>query len=359
MNDPTHTLRPGPGRAARLAPLALLGAALVLTPVPSRDAEAGAAARAEEADVLVAPTADVLSAGSALVAFPWGDGSGEVGLAAPADGERRGPEAFAVAGDGRIAVLDSVNHRLQLIGPRGEVVRTIPLDLRSPRFLAATPERIHVLDADDDRRLHSFTWDGGLADSAALPPLEGTVTALVLEADGTPVVELDHDRTLPIHRAAGGDRTPSSARSEDRGRPADHSPGKRLGARMESDGVPRVELRGPDGTAERRWRVDPGALDPADHLVSLDADDQGRVVVGMRLRDRGGAGNTEPGRLLLARLEEADAPSAANATLLLTESVYAYLGQPYVVGGDGRVYAPVADPDGYRILVHEFTEEAR
>ena len=46
--------------------------------------------------------------------------------------------------------------------------------------------------------------------------------------------------------------------------------------------------------------------------------------------------------------------TAAADTLLLSASSLAYLGQPYVVAPDGRVFQPVASEDGYGILVHTF-----
>ena len=44
------------------------------------------------------------SAGSVLVTLPWGSGEGQVGLMRVDEGLTRGPEALAVAPDGRIAV---------------------------------------------------------------------------------------------------------------------------------------------------------------------------------------------------------------------------------------------------------------
>jgi hypothetical protein len=114
-----------------------------------------------------------------------------------------------------------------------------------------------------------------------------------------------------------------------------------------------VEERDTTQGLERSWNIDPGTQGPVDHLVSLDADADGRLVLGMRLHDRSAGQHGVPGSLLLTRLGDAGDP------LLLSESLYAYLGQPYIVGGDGRVYAPVADPDGYRIAVHGFPEVTR
>jgi len=42
--------------------------------------------------------------------------------------------------------------------------------------------------------------------------------------------------------------------------------------------------------------------------------------------------------------------------LLLAESDFAYLGAPYAVAPDGRVFQPVADRSGYTIVVYSFEE---
>ncbi len=51
-------------------------------------------------------------------------------------------------------------------------------------------------------------------------------------------------------------------------------------------------------------------------------------------------------------------------TLTLSDSPFAYLGQPYVVAPDGRIFQPVGSDAGYAILVHSLpvtaaTEEVR
>jgi hypothetical protein len=46
--------------------------------------------------------------------------------------------------------------------------------------------------------------------------------------------------------------------------------------------------------------------------------------------------------------------SAAPDALLLAASPFAYVGQPYVVAPDGRVFQPVPTETGYSIFVHTF-----
>ncbi len=375
MNTPAPTPRPSPTRLrgaapppsrarrfACLAPIFLLGAALTLTPFFPEPADAGAGGAGggtvpQNRAVVLPDALPAPSSGSTVLSLPWGAGSGEVGLAAPEGGERRGPEAFAVAPDGRIVVLDSVNKRLLVVAPPGAPANPIPLDLRSPRFLAASSELIHVLDADDDRLLHSFTWDGRLVATQALGEGDGPVTALLLDSDGSPLIEVAHERTEPVGPepavSEGDARAPVSAAADRRGRPVGAGSDRRISANLGPDGHPRVEERDAAQGLQRSWSIDPGARAPVDHLISLDADAYGRVVLGMRLRDLPLGQRGAPGSLLLARLDD------QAGSLLLSESLYAYLGQPYLVGGDGRVFVPAADPDGYRIAVHGFPDVTR
>jgi hypothetical protein len=76
--------------------------------------------------------------GTLLVTLPWGNQAGQVGLAQPQQGLTRGPEALAVAPDGRIAVLDSVNRRVVFLDSAGQVTNTATVPLSEPRFLAVT-----------------------------------------------------------------------------------------------------------------------------------------------------------------------------------------------------------------------------
>ncbi|MHB0980017.1 MAG: hypothetical protein ACYC5Q_08125 [Thermoleophilia bacterium] len=371
MNDAAPTPRPSPRRSrfvappprparrlAWLAPFFLIGAAITLSPFFPAPADAGAGTgaaggRPQEETVVLPATLPAPSAGSTVLSLPWGEDPGEVGLADPEGGERRGPEAFTVAPDGRIAVLDSVNKRLVVVAPPGAPAVPIPLDLRSPRFVAASSDLIHVLDADEDRLLKSFTWDGRLVATRALNEGEGSVTALLVDPNGFPLVEYAHERTAPVVDAVLDTTALSSATADRRGRPVGAGSDRRIGAGLGGDGHPRVEERDAAWALERSWDIDPGARASVDHLVSLDADADGRVVLGMRLRDLPAGQRGVPGSLLLTRLGD------AGGLLLLSESLYAYLGQPYIVGGEGRVYAPVADPDGYRMVVHGFPEVTR
>jgi hypothetical protein len=59
--------------------------------------------------------------------------------------------------------------------------------------------------------------------------------------------------------------------------------------------------------------------------------------------------------LIIARMSGSDqlgGGTAVTDTLTLNDSPFAYLGQPYVVAPDGRIFQPVGSDAGYTILVH-------
>jgi hypothetical protein len=99
--------------------------------------------------------------------------------------------------------------------------------------------------------------------------------------------------------------------------------------------------------------------------VSVDGDGNGGFIVGARLSEQD-LRNATPSSLVLTRLPSTAAGSSAAAgpgatanpgdVLMLAESSFAYLGQPYVVAPDGRILQPVGSKAGYSIVVHSFAE---
>jgi hypothetical protein len=173
-----------PALAVTLGVCILAASALIVPSLVFGADRPGALASA--ASKLAAP------AESVLATLPWGSGYGQVGLRQPAEGLTQGPEALAVAPDGRIAVLDSVNQRLVLLDAVANVVGTTPVALAEPRFLAVDNDKLYVLDCDTDRQLVVFAWDGALLRTMALPPLTDVVTGLFATSEG-PSVEIAHE----------------------------------------------------------------------------------------------------------------------------------------------------------------------
>ena len=320
------------------------------------------------------------SEGALLVTLPWGSGAGEVGLAKPTEGLVRGPEALAVAPDGRIAVLDSVNRRLVYLDAAGAVTGNTGVPLAEPRFLAVDDKRLYVLDCDADRLLATLDWDGALVGATALPELDDVVTGMFATPRG-PSIEIAHDGVFLLH--ATGRRVATTAGLATTGavlRPLSGRP-----VTTDLDKTARVTFAPGRGVRVKSFRVDKDSLSAAqtseaspavapgraiEHLVSVDGDGRGGLVIGARLAD---AEQGVRGRAVLALTRVAaaatasrgitapDAGSTDSPTMLLADTSLAYVGQPYVVAPDGRVLQPVAGEDGYSIMVHTFpaAEEVR
>jgi hypothetical protein len=344
------------------------------------------------------------SAGHPLVTLPWGSGPGAVGLDPAGEGLRRAPWALAVAPDGRLAVLDVVNDRLVLLSARGEPLGTIPSGLADARFLAVDDARIHVLDADAERRVASFDWSGTLLAKVDLPELDEPISGLLIQ-EGAPVVETAHTDVYVIHPGDTPelDLLPVDPEDPTVSPPADRAPrspaklrpivgrplrSQRFGhvrgsfappdrvrlqltPRPTSDRMPPTKRPAPADEPAPSVDRAAAALDatvvlpePIEHLVSLDGDGRDGIIVGVRLLRNVGS---ESAPLMVSRLSAGYAlgvPSAgvsgtptAAPSLLLTDGGIGESGQPYAVGPDGSVYQARATADGYAIRVHTFPEE--
>ncbi len=307
--------------------------------------------------------------GRALATLPWGDGAGEVGLVQPAEGLTRGPEALAVAPDGRIAILDSVNSRLVLLAGDGSLAGAVPLRLSEPRFLAVDNDLLYVLDADSDRKLVCLDWQGAEIHSGRMPAVDDVVTEL-FATDGGPCVEVAHEQVFLVRFKDSGnkkaDGSPEAASLQAlAGRPLDRDLGKAV----------EVTFKPKEGMKLKRFKLDMkslkavqiSAVTPAlpsgtevEHLVSVDGDGRGGLIVGARLLRKQGDPDNAPS-LLIGRMSDPDQAGAApvlSDTLTLCDSSFAYLGQPYTVAPDGRIFQPVGSDAGYSILVYSLPVSA-
>ncbi|MBC7294041.1 MAG: hypothetical protein H5T84_08085 [Thermoleophilia bacterium] len=368
--------------------------------------------------------------GVELVTLPWGSGEGQVGLQAPTEGLARGPEALAVAPDGRIAILDEVNSRVVMLDAAGRYQGTAKIDLCAPRFLAVDNDRLYVLDADVDHRLLVLDWSGTFVSAYALPELSDPVTALLATEVG-PCLELAHAQVYlvgqaPVQQATGpgaagtlaaesaasliGQANPGQANPGSKpsvftaklralpGRPLTRDLSRLADVRFmpslsaQSSSLSAQSTSGKAGTATFQVKLSKadkslksselanlrpqlGTGYAIEHLVSVDGDSNQGLVVGARLlQTNASADRTKAGQpaLLVARLvprassANADTTNKANTadeltdfettnTLLLSDTTWAYVGVPYVVAPDGRIFQPVATRDGYRVMVHTFS----
>lgn len=360
---PPGYLVPGVVATGALA-VGLLGAVDPAPPAGPPVAQAAGAPVSAQAATSSLPKPS-LSYGSLLVRLPWGDGPGQVGLAAPAEGVTRGPEAMAVRPDGSVVILDSVNHRLLVLDPAGSVTATIPVPLASPRFLAVDEDRAFVLDADEDRSLVGLDAEGRVLEQASIARSHEPVTGLFARA-GRPLVETGHGRVAVLPdpparpRSASAGQVPAAAAvaldalEPVAGRPA---AGNWLSARFVPGTAPSVEVSGPTGAIQRRsMPLDP--VLPIEHLVALGGDQRGRVIVGARLFGHGAPEEKNEPVFLVGRwgTGAGGAQAGVTDTLLLRESLFAEVGEPFVVAPDGALYQPFPEASGLAVLIHRFPE---
>ncbi len=320
--------------------------------------------------------APTVSQGSLLVNLPWGEGPGQVGLARPSEGLCRGPEALAVADDGRIIILDSVNRRLVLLAPDGSFLANWPVELRDPRFLAVDARGVYVLDPDTDRQLVCLDWSGTTRARLALPALDQVVTAL-LATDRGLCIETGHDQVFLVDATGGlAKSTASGSKSPTAGRVLPAVTKRLAGRPLEKalTRVARVRFDPASGIEVRSCKVDERTLAlhllatarprldlgrAVEHLISVDAKEGGEMVIGGRLASpvdspRGRAA------IVLSRFKLTDSGCPAElplASLYLDDRSFAYVGLPYVVASDGRVFQPRATQEGYLLLVHQFAAQ--
>lgn len=374
-SSPMLCPRRGSRRAAAgaLVPGLVVAGAMVAGLLAAPDATTASGEERPGVTLVQGRTSAILSEGELLVRLPWGDGPGEVGLAAPPEGLSRGPESLAVSPEGSLFVLDSVNRRLLTLTSDGSVERTVPIPLRYPRFLAVDEDRAWVLDIDEDRVLAGLDRTGHQVASYLIAPPRQPVTGLFVQS-GRVLIETGHDRVvaLPAAPAADGRATDLDALPAAPGRPT--PPGSAVAARLDPGAAPAVEVVRAGGSGTRAGlSISPGR--PIDHLVALGGDARGNLFLGARLpqspapvRVAGLSPGTDGSREMVAALVVTQVrkgleppfrggPTIADS-LLLPESQFAEVGEPYIVAPDGSLYQPLADADGYTIRIHRFPEEA-
>jgi hypothetical protein len=254
-----------------------------------------------------------------------------------------------------------VNSRLVLLESDGSFARSVPVSLSLPRFVAVDDASIFVLDGDVDMRLASFDWQGTPLRTDDIATPQDVVTGLFCTADG-PCVEVAHESVFLVQRASG----PKAAAAEKAtlratvGRPVDRDLGKAVkvtfhpkeGMRLTRYAVDKTSLRGLQAQATSPRLRGGRAIE---HLISVDGDGRGGVIIGARLLRTGSDPSGGPS-LIVGRLA-ADAGRSGGSpvltdTLTLSDSSFAYLGQPFVVAPHGNVYQPSGDSRGYTLFVY-------
>ena len=235
--------------------------------------------------------------------------------------------------------------------------------------------------------------------AVGLPDLEDVVTGLFATEEG-PCLEIAHETVLLLTEtqetqpaSVSRARTAPAAARVVAGRPMDRGLGRVVEVSYRPGQDARMRFFQIDAATQKALQT--GDSSPVlaggrviDHLVSVDSDGAGGMIIGARLLEpetvRGqavalaltrvvaaeGHGSTDksdrtsvgPPEGPAAGQAGADAAGSAGKTietLLLADSSFVYLGQPYVVAPDGRIFQPWATETGYSILVHSFagTEE--
>ncbi len=84
----------------------------------------------------------------------YGAGPGEIGRINVPGTERQGPRSFAIDRDGKIYVCDTVNRKVSIFGPGGELIRTLA-GIGLPTDIAvADSGDIYILDEEGGRIVH-------------------------------------------------------------------------------------------------------------------------------------------------------------------------------------------------------------
>jgi hypothetical protein len=263
----------------------------------------------------------------------------------------------------------------------GRYVGAAAVSLAEPRFLAVDDERLYVLDCDNSRRLTTLDWTGATLCTTSLPRFTDVVTGLFATAEG-PCVEVAHASVFLVAAALRasaeldsdideslGDLDSSVSLRSILGRPAGYdldratqvtfAPGETVNVRLST--IDPISL---NATATVEFTPVVAAGLTIEHLVSVDTSNSGALLIGARLLD-GLSTATGQASLAITRLDlsadgsvvdEAVDPNGTS-TLYLSDSPFAYIGQPYSVSPDGRVFQPVGSDAGYSIVVYAFPDQ--
>lgn len=210
----------------------------------------------------------------AWMLLPWHAAQG-VGRIDGREADSRGPGGFAVAPDGDLFVLDSVNARVQVRGAAGDPLGEIPLTATTFEDIEQMEGRaLLLLDRQVGKALLAIDLQGNPLAEVTLdgPGIDrpGLVTAILPRADGV-WLEVAHRHCVLV---LGPDLAPCARRIR-RGRPGPD--GESLHGALDRDGSVRIWLS--DGISDQAMRETIlGATQPVRRIVWLDRDATGEIV---------------------------------------------------------------------------------
>ena len=171
---------------------------------------------------VVAAAPDAAADGRVVFFSPWGGShKDQLGRERPEEGNPSGPMSFAVGPDGKIHVLDQVNHRVVHRNPDGSLAGTSEIALREAQDIAVGKDgSMAVLDRLGDKSIALYDSDGAIRGQLPLAgegiEEPGHVTGVFV--DGSDVyVEREHGPLVKIGDTNG---TPADKRTEIPGRPS-------------------------------------------------------------------------------------------------------------------------------------------
>jgi hypothetical protein len=281
-----------------------------------------------------------------VVRAPWGAGNGSLGHTTPQEGNPEGPMSLAVDRDGRIFVLDQVNHRIASFGG-GLAPASVPIPGDTFQDLALDGRGGFVLlDRLQTRSLAFVGADGRIDHEVSLlgSGIEeaGGVTGLFRLDDGY-WVEVEHQRAVRIADALGQADT---VRPMIGGRPS-RDGASILRAALGQGGEVVDLFAGPVGAGAATQRIARLHFPiRVSSLSELDSGPDGRTLVAANLvemstdtpaaviREVQTIATVDPSGALLDRV---DLPP-----LIAPEEQF----RPVRLGGDGAIHQLRCEPDG-------------
>lgn len=330
-NSATTTVAPPSTGAATISPPASSTSATTATSGPDADGPTPALERVT---------------GEAVFTAGYGDGPGQFGYEAGQEAVTIGPRALWVAPDGTLSILDPKHDAVQEVNPAGKVTRTVSLQAKDPRDIAAAPDgTLLVDDTDGSGKLQAYRTDGALESS--VPSTWDGISSFRLVDDGRTVyavVATPPDGTLSYVPAYQDGVLRTLSEGYDAGAVAYPLSNGWKATETRSNGLPTLTFTGPGG---ENFTVEPPVKSPEDaHVAGIDlmaCTAKGNIIVSAGV-GRGEALTRliwlydDQGRLL-RQIETPYEESTADAYAPRIRST-----------PDGAVYTLVVDATGLKVL---------
>jgi hypothetical protein len=346
------------------------GAALLTRTAGTAGTEPAVAARAAEARRASASTPPRRAAGAAgasstapagttgpvagerVLVAAWGSRPGEFGRRAADEANPEGPMSLVPTREG-FAVLDQVNGRVQRFDRAGRLLGEIAIGPDTAQdLLVDDTGRVAVLDRLGQAELTLVGADGRPLASVPVPggPIAegGEITGL-FHGPGGYYLEREHGETV---RVAGSDGAADPDRPTQPGRPT--RDGRLfLSAILVDPAGGRAIVRAFDHDGQVVWQRSVLFAAPVLHLVLLDSDRLGHVVLAALIADESPEGDPVDPVLAVARLDQGTG-GAAGALTLPAPSEADEVFKELAVTDDGELLHMRVTPEGLVVTRYRF-----